>query len=187
MNTVVSTRPLRSAAGTVAPPDFERDFCCSSWTNQQRMPPEQSQVTICSLKPLDSSQRPSRVKARRYSGHSLRHLIPTVARILGFSIEERNELARWAAAADRPSQRNAMSNVYASEAECDKVLGILKCLVARMHEVVQLMGGPTHLPATGGWSQFAVYASRGTDVAAVVTVDGPRLSTDAMASCRSTR
>jgi hypothetical protein len=94
-----------------------------------------------------------------------------VARILGFSIEERNELARWAAAADRPSQRNAMPNVYASEAECDKILGILKRLVARMHEVVQLMGGPTHLPAMGGWSQFAVYASRGTDVAAVVTVD----------------
>ena len=88
-----------------------------------------------------------------------------MARILGFSIEERNEIARWAAAADRPSQRNAMPNVYASEAECDKILGILSRLLARMHEVVQLMGGPTHLPATGGWSQFAVYASRGTDVA----------------------
>lgn len=122
---------------------------------------------ILTLPPLSMDA----AEARRYSGHSLRHLLPTVARILGFSIEERNEIARWAAAADRPSQRNAMPNVYASEAECDKILGILSRLLARMHEVVQLMGGPAHLPATGGWSQFAVYASRGTDVAVAVTGD----------------
>jgi hypothetical protein len=122
---------------------------------------------VLTLPPLSMSAE----EARRYSGHSLRHLLPTVARILGFSIEERNEIARWAAAADRPSQRNAMPNVYASEAECDKILGILTRLVARMHEVVQLMGGPSHLPATGGWSQFAVYARRDTDVAAAATVD----------------
>lgn len=46
-----------------------------------------------------------------------------------------------------------MPNVYASEAECDKTLGILKRLVARMHEVVQLMGGPpTYLLRVDGRS-----------------------------------
>ena len=122
------------------------------------------------------------VTARRYSGHSLRHLIPTVARILGFSIEERNELARWAAAADRSSQRNAMPNVYASEAECDKILGILNRLVARLHEVVQSMGGHAQLPATGGWSQFAAAACDDPLTAAVVSDDDVETQVGAEAS-----
>lgn len=122
---------------------------------------------ILTLPPLSMDAK----DARRYSGHSLRHLLPTVARILGFSIEERNEIARWAAAADRPSQRNAMPNVYASEGECDKILGILKRLLARMHEVVLLMGGPAQLPSIGGWTQFAAAANRGAATAVAVTED----------------
>ena len=35
----------------------------------------------------------------------LRHLLPTLARFFGLSIENRNELARWAAAADTKGRR----------------------------------------------------------------------------------
>ena len=114
--------------------------------------------------------------ARRYSGHSLRHLLPTVARLLNFTIEERNEIARWAACADRPSQRNAMPNVYASEAECGTIIGILERLVARLYEVVEQMGGPASLPATGGWTQFAE-AAKGPIVVAIPVVSDDEIDT----------
>ena len=73
-------------------------------------------------------------------------------------------------------------NIYASEAECDKILGILNRLVARLHEVVQSMGGHTKLPARGGWSQFASAACGGSHTAAVVNDDDVETQVGAEAS-----
>jgi hypothetical protein len=106
---------------------------------------------MLTLPPLSMSV----AEAKRYSGHSMRHLLPTVARILGFSKEERDELGRWAPSAEHSNRRRAMSNAYASEAECDRVLDILRRLLQRLHEVVAKMGGADKLPAVGGWKAFA--------------------------------
>ena len=106
---------------------------------------------ILTLPPLSMSA----AEAKRYSGHSMRHLLPTVARILGFSKEERDELGRWAPSAEHSNRRRAMSNAYASEAECGRILDILRRLLKRLHEVVTKMGGPSRLPAAGGWQAFA--------------------------------
>ena len=39
-------------------------------------------------------------QARGFSGHSGRHFLPTVARLLGIPKEDRDELGRWLAALD---------------------------------------------------------------------------------------
>jgi len=106
---------------------------------------------ILTLPPLSMSE----VEAKRYSGHSMRHLLPTLARILGFSKEERDEIGRWAPSVECANRRRSMSNMYASEAECDRILDILRRLLQRLHEVVSRMGGPDKLPAVGGWKVFA--------------------------------
>jgi hypothetical protein len=69
-----------------------------------------------------------------------------------------------------------MPNVYASEAECGKTLGILERLIARLYEVVEQMGGPASLPATGGWMQFAE-AAKGPIVAAIAVVSDDEIDT----------
>ena len=72
----------------------------------------------------------------------------------------------------------------ASEAECSKILGILERLVARLHDVVQQMGGPASLPVTGGWMQFAE-ATKGPIVEATVVVDDDEVDTQVGAEASS--
>lgn len=98
--------------------------------------------------------RLTRGQAARYSGHSLRHLMPTLARLFGFPKEERDELARWAPTPEGRGQRRSMSNMYAQEAECGRVLSIVKKLLDRLSSTVRELGGPSKLPATGGWQLF---------------------------------
>ncbi|KAL1524200.1 hypothetical protein AB1Y20_019108 [Prymnesium parvum] len=65
------------------------------------------------------TQAPLRLKpeqAARYSGHSLRHLMPTLARLFGFPKEERDELARWA---PTPEGREAGAEPSSSEEDSD--------------------------------------------------------------------
>ena len=91
-------------------------------------------------------------EARRVTGHSLRHCLPTLARVFGFTLEERNELGRWAAAVQASARRSALPNVYAVEAESVRVLDILRRLLARMHEAVgRFPSGCRDLPPLGGW------------------------------------
>ena len=103
---------------------------------------------VLRLPPLSMTE----AEARRVTGHSLRHCLPTLARVFGFTLEERNELGRWAAAVQASARRSALPNVYAVEAESVRVLDILRRLLARMHEAVgRFPSGCRDLPPLGGW------------------------------------
>ncbi|KAL1505093.1 hypothetical protein AB1Y20_008852 [Prymnesium parvum] len=60
-----NTQPLRSEFGTVAPPDLDLDFACSSWTHHASKPPEHRKRVAASGKELASDQRRSLVSASR--------------------------------------------------------------------------------------------------------------------------
>ena len=95
-------------------------------------------------------------EAARISGHSLRHVLPTLARVFGLSVEDRNELGRWAAAVQASLRRSALPNTYSAEAESVRVLDILRNLLARMDaRVKKLPRGAESLPAFGGWDIMA--------------------------------
>ena len=66
---------------------------------------------ILTLPPLSLTKE----QAAAYSGHSMRHFMPTLARFMALSEEDRHELARWAATCDTRGRRNSMPNSYASE------------------------------------------------------------------------
>ncbi|KAL1528904.1 hypothetical protein AB1Y20_010226 [Prymnesium parvum] len=113
--------------------------------------------------------RLTKAQAARYSGHSLRHLMPTLARLFGFPKEERDELARWAPTPEGRGQRRSMSNMYAQEAECARVLTIVRKLLDRLSARVRQLGGPTALPTQGGWQLFDTPES-GVDLAGLTEV-----------------
>ena len=103
------------------------------------------------------------LEARSFSGHSLRHLLPTLARFFGLSIEDRNELARWAAAADTKGRRASMPNLYASEAEAPRILAIQRDIFARLVSLLCSArstaclvpaGALYPLPLWGGWDEL---------------------------------
>ena len=103
---------------------------------------------LLTLPPLSMSPE----RARCYSGHSLRHMLPTLARLFGLPKEDRDELARWAPTPEARGQRRAMANMYAREAECSRVLGIARRVINSMLERVRSRYTP--LPAEGGWDVF---------------------------------
>ena len=103
------------------------------------------------------------LEAKSFSGHSLRHLLPTLARFFGLSIEDRNELARWAAAADTKGRRASMPNLYASEAEAPRILAIQRDIFARLVALLcaarsatclATVGALYPLPLWGGWDEL---------------------------------
>ena len=96
----------------------------------------------------------SATEAKRFSGHSLRHLLPTLARLFGLSQEDREELARWAASPDKRGQRRSMPNVYAQEVEMPRVVDIITKLLSRAFARSDEIGGFDALPAFGGWDAF---------------------------------
>ena len=119
---------------------------------------------ILRMQPLGLSQ----AEASRITGHSLRHVLPTLARVFGMSLEDRNELGRWAAAVQASARRSSLPNHYSIEAEGARVLSILRTLLARMHTRVQgLPRRALSLPAFGGWDVMA----GATVPAAVVAMD----------------
>ena len=104
------------------------------------------------LPPLSMAKK----EAKRISGHSLRHVMPTLARVFGMSVEDRNELGRWAAAVQASLRRSALPSTYSAEAESGRVLKILRDLLARMHaRVKELPRGHESLPVFGGWDRMA--------------------------------
>ena len=107
---------------------------------------------LLTLPPLSMSH----ADALMYSGHSLRHFMPTLARLFGFSEEDRNELARWAVSVDRArGAARAMPQVYSAEAAEHRVVPILSRLIACLTRRLESLGGASQLPAHGGWSLFA--------------------------------
>jgi hypothetical protein len=105
---------------------------------------------LLTLPPLSMSA----ADAKKLSGHSLRHLMPTLARCFGLSEEERRELARWAADGGAAAGRGCMPNLYSQEAEAPRVVGILRRLLRRASERAHELGGFDSLPAIGGWELF---------------------------------
>ena len=114
---------------------------------------------VLTLPPLSMTA----LEARSFSGHSLRHLLPTLARFFGLSIEDRNELARWAAAADTKGRRASMPNLYASEAEAPRILAIQRDIFARLVSLLCSArstaclvpaGALYPLPLWGGWDEL---------------------------------
>ena len=104
------------------------------------------------------------LEAKSFSGHSLRHLLPMLARFFGLWIEDRNELARWAAAADTKGRRASMPNLYASEAEAPRILAIQRNILSRLVALLRSVRSTTclvssgnalyPLPLWGGWDEL---------------------------------
>jgi len=96
-----------------------------------------------------------------YSGHSPRHFLPTLARLLAFPLEDRNEIARWAASEDTRGRRAAMPNAYASEAEADRILDIQQRLFKGLFDLVSGRWPEVGvLPLQGGWDAVRDALSR---------------------------
>ena len=94
-------------------------------------------------------------EAAAYSGHSLRHLVPTVARILGFSEEARHELNRWAIGVDRRrGGQGNMPQVYSQEAAEHRVVPILSRLISRVLERAVELGGVEQPRLLEDWALF---------------------------------
>ena len=99
-------------------------------------------------------------EAKRYSGHSPRHLLPTLARLFRFTLPEREEIARWAPSADRASgAKRALPNIYSQEAAEATVLPIVERLLTIFVERVAALGGPQALPRSKGWEELALCSS----------------------------
>ena len=117
------------------------------------------------------------VDAKRISGHSLRHVLPTLARVFGLSVEDRNELGRWAAAVQASLRRSALPNTYSAEAESVRVLEILRGLLERMHaRVCELPHAAESLPAFGGWDVMAGCQVREEILSADLEAEAPSSS-----------
>lgn len=100
-------------------------------------------------------------EAASYSGHSPRHFLPTLARLLAFPLEDRNEIARWAASEDTRGRRAAMPNAYASEAEADRILDIQQRLFKGLFDLVSGRWPEVGvLPLQGGWDAVRDALSR---------------------------
>ena len=83
--------------------------------------------------------------AQHFSGHSSRHLLPTLARALALPIEDREELGRWAARLDARARDQHMPNVYSAEAVPQRVVAIVQRLLVSAHRRVVAEGGPEAL------------------------------------------
>ena len=106
---------------------------------------------ILTLPPLSMSA----ADAKRFSGHSMRHLLPTLARLFGLDKEEREELARWAASPEVRGQRRAMPNVYSQEVAAPRVINIINKILQRAFATTDALGGFEHLPSFGHWDIFS--------------------------------
>lgn len=116
-------------------------------------------------------------EAALYSGHSPRHLIPSLARLLGFPIEDRKEVARWAAMREKRAERGAMPNLYAQEVESPRVLEILSRILSSLDHLVKSLGGPfgAGLPNMKGWEELSAalrtHAIPSEELARIASID----------------
>jgi hypothetical protein len=100
----------------------------------------------------------NKTEAASYSGHSMRHFMPTLARFMAVSEEDRHELARWAATCDTRGRRHSMPNRYASEAEAPRIFQIQRDLFERLDKAIGAEGvepalarSEPVLPLREGW------------------------------------
>jgi len=102
-------------------------------------------------------------EAKQMTGHSMRHFLVTVARLLGWPKEDRGELGRWiAATTEGDARRGAMANRYSNaEAEEPRVLALVARLLQDIFDRVKSAGGPEVLSSQAPW---AIYASEGAAV-----------------------
>jgi hypothetical protein len=90
----------------------------------------------------------SKTEAAAFSGHSMRHFLPTLARFMALPEEDRLELARWAATCDTRGRRHSMPNRYAAEAEAPRILQIQRDLFQRLDLAIGADGASTALDAS---------------------------------------
>ena len=90
----------------------------------------------------------SKAEAAAFSGHSMRHFLPTLARFMATPEEDRHELARWAATCDTRGRRHSMPNRYAAEAEAPRILQIQRDLFQRLDLAIGADGIRTALDAS---------------------------------------
>ena len=91
-------------------------------------------------------------QAKRFSGHSGRHTLVTIARLLGYEHEDRRELGRWLAAlGDEKERRAAMANAYSSEAERPRVLDVIGRVLS---DIKRLVTSPSALSLDDPWAPF---------------------------------
>ena len=111
-------------------------------------------------------------EAREFSGHSMRHCLPSLARALGVGREDRDELGRWLARIDSRQggvgSSSSLSNRYSEEAAPQRVVGIVEKILAAAHRAVEQRGGISWFPAKGGWDLF-----RPEHLAAPLQLHGP--------------
>ena len=141
---------------------------------------------LLTLPPLSLTKE----EAAAYSGHSMRHFMPTLARFMALPEEDRNELARWAATCDTRGRRHSMPNRYASEAEAPRIFQIQRALFERLDAAVgagaaeaALVRSAPVLPLREGWPALQRALEKGT-----VASDGQRFvapDTEVGAECSS--
>jgi len=102
-------------------------------------------------------------EAKLMTGHSLRHWLGTVGRLLGYSEEDRSELGRWiAATTEGVVRRGSLPNRYSNaDAEEPRVLALVTRLLSDTMRRVRRAGGPAGLSNSSPW---AVYAGEGAAV-----------------------
>ena len=102
-------------------------------------------------------------EANVMTGHSLRHWLGTVGRLLGYSEEDRSELGRWiAATTEGVARRGSLPNRYSNaDAEEPRVLALVTRLLSDTMRRVREAGGPAGLSKSSPW---AVYAEGGVAV-----------------------
>ena len=117
----------------------------------------------------------SETEAKLMTGHSLRHFLVTVARLLGYGQEDRSELGRWVAAVtEGVARRGALPNRYSNaDGEEPRVLALVSRLLQDICDRVTLAGGPHALSNAEPW---AAYASEG--VAACADIAGEPSSSE---------
>ena len=109
---------------------------------------------LLTLPPLSLTEE----EAKGFSGHSMRHCLPSLARALGVPREDRDELGRWLARLDSRQggvgASTSLSNTYSDEAAPQRVIGIIERVLAAAHRAVEQRGGISQFPAKGGWDLF---------------------------------
>ena len=86
-------------------------------------------------------------QAAEFSGHSLRHCLPCLARALALPMEDRDELGRWVidsrgpGTGPRAGRVESLSNRSSDEAASPRVVDIIQRMLRAMHECVRSEGG----------------------------------------------
>ena len=119
-------------------------------------------------------------QAKRFSGHSGRHTLVTIARLLGYEHEDRRELGRWLAAlGDEKERRAAMANAYSSEAERPRVLDVIGRVLS---DIKRLVTSPSALSLDDPWAPFRAQREAASSSTGGETIAGEASSSESDAS-----